>query len=70
MALTEQQVADYVALLPADSSWAAKRRQAILHFWPDSDVRAAEQDARNGKPEALASYDADVATIKVAIPKP
>lgn len=70
MPLTNQQIAGYLALLSDDIPWAVKRRTAILYFWPDADVRAAEQDARNGKPEALAAYDADVAAIKLMVPKP
>jgi hypothetical protein len=70
MALTLNQVMDFVSLLPADLSWAVKRRMAITHFWTDADVRAAEQDARSGNTAAQDAYDSDVLTIKLAIPKP
>jgi hypothetical protein len=70
MALTTQQVEDYIALLPEDMSWAVKRRTTYLHFWPADAVRAAEYDARNGNGAALADYDADVAIIKASIQKP
>lgn len=56
-------------LCPADLGWEARRRWLILARWPDASVRAAEQDARRGKPEALAQYDAEVDAIKMAVPK-
>lgn len=65
----EQWLIDLLAGLPADSHWTTRRRMAILARWPDSAVRAAEQDSRLGKPEDLARYDAEVAAIKAAIPK-
>lgn len=66
----EQWLIDLLVAVPADAPWPARRRMAITQRWPDHAVRAAEQDARNGKPEGLARYDAEVAAIKVAIPKP
>lgn len=66
----EQWLIDLLAILPADVPWSARRRMTILQRWPDEAVRAAEQDARCGKPDALARYDAEVASIKTAIPKP
>lgn len=54
---------------PDDGNWSARRRMIILARWPDTLVRAAEQDARSGRPEALARYDSEVAAIKAAIPK-
>lgn len=58
-----------LSLCPADLGWEAKRRWLILQRWPDASVRAAEQDARQDKPDALAQYDAEVAAIKAAVPK-
>ncbi|MBI5121347.1 MAG: hypothetical protein HZA67_10100 [Rhodospirillales bacterium] len=65
----EQWLIDLLAQYPDDGNWAKRRRMIILSRWPDGSVRAAEQDARNGKPEALDLYDAEVAAIKLAIPK-
>jgi hypothetical protein len=62
-------IADLLALYPDDGNWAKRRRQMILHRWPDGAVRAAEQDARLGKPDDLDRYDAEVAAIKAAVPK-
>ncbi|MGE5515317.1 MAG: hypothetical protein ACM31D_05795 [Bacteroidota bacterium] len=61
---------DALALCPPDLGWEARRRWLILGRWPSAAVRAAEQDARQGRPEALALYDAEVAAIKAAVPKP
>lgn len=52
-----------------DMSWEAKRRIVINQRWNNASVRAAEQDARNGKPEALQQYVIEVLLIKEAIPK-
>jgi hypothetical protein len=65
----EQWLTDLLAQFPDDGNWAKRRRQIILARWTDGAVRAAEQDARNGKPEALALYDSEVAAIKAAVPK-
>jgi len=58
-----------LALYPDDGNWAKRRRQMILHRWPGAAVRAAEQDARLGKPDDLARYDAEIQAIKDAVPK-
>lgn len=55
--------------IPEDLHWTAKRRVAILSRWKDHDLRAAEQDARNGDPSSMARYDSEVGLIKAAIPK-
>ncbi len=65
----EQWLIDMLWNYPEDGNWAKRRRMIIMARWPDGAVRAAEQDARNGKPEDLARYDAEVAAIKSAIPK-
>jgi len=65
----EQWLSDLMALAPADLGWEARRRWMILVRWPDPAVRAAEQDARQGKPDMLALYDAEVAAIKAAVAK-
>lgn len=65
----DQWLIDLLSNLPVDAPWTARRRLAIIQRWPDDAVRAAEQDARNGKPESLARYDAEVAAIKAVIPK-
>lgn len=66
----DQWLIDLMALCPPDLGWEAKRRWLITQRWPAHAVRAAEQDARSAKPEALASYDAETAAIKAAVPKP
>lgn len=65
----EQWLTDLLNQFPDTGNYAQRRRQVILARWPDAAVRAAEQDARNGKPQALALYDAEVAAIKNSIPK-
>lgn len=55
---------------PLDSGWEAKRRWMFMNRWPDSAVRAAEQDARMGNTESLNRYDSEIAAIKEAITKP
>lgn len=55
---------------PAGNSWESRRRWLIITRWPDASVRAAEQDARLGKTDALTQYDSEVALIKIAVPKP
>lgn len=65
----DQWLVDLLDEYPDDGNWAKRRRMMILHRWPDASVRAAEQDARQGKPDALELYDAEVAAIKAAVPK-
>lgn len=55
---------------PDDAAYSTRRRMAILQRWPDHIVRAAEQDARLGDTTTLDRYDAEVASIKAALPKP
>lgn len=62
-------LAQLMDLCPPALAWEPRRRWLILQRWPDAAVRAAEQDARLGKPEALALYDSEVSAIKAAIPK-
>jgi len=62
-------LSELLALYLDDGNWERRRRQIITHRWPDAAVRAAEQDARLGRTEALALYDAEVEAIKAAIPK-
>lgn len=66
----EQWLSDLLPLCPPELNWEARRRWLILARWPDSAVRAAEQDARLGMTEALNRYDAEVVVIKAAVPKP
>lgn len=66
----EQWLKSLLDKFPDDGNWSSRRRQVILDRWPAPLVRAAEQDARQGKPDDLARYDAEVAAIKAAIPKP
>jgi hypothetical protein len=65
----EQWLIDLLNLYPDDGNWSKRRRMIILARWPDGAVRAAEQDARNARPQELARYDAEVVAIKAAIPK-
>lgn len=65
----DQWITDLVVAQPTGLHWSTLRRMTILARWPDAMVRAAEQDARLGKPAELARYDAEVAAIKLAIPK-
>ncbi|EPY03480.1 hypothetical protein K678_00175 [Magnetospirillum fulvum MGU-K5] len=65
-----QWLTDLLVQIPDDGNWAGRRRQIILARWPDTAVRAAEQDARQGRLGDLARYDAEVEMIKSAIPKP
>lgn len=68
--IMEQWLSDLLASCDPAWSWVFTRRHCITARWPDSAVRAAEQDARNGLPADLDRYDAEVAAIKAAIPKP
>lgn len=62
-------LADLLAEYPETGNYAQRRRQMILARWPDTAVRAAEQDARGGDATARDRYDAEVAAIKAAVPK-
>lgn len=55
---------------PAEVAYSTKRRMAILRRWPDTAVRAAEQDKRRGDDTEALRYDDEVRQIKAAIPKP
>jgi len=65
----DQWLIDLLEEHPDTGNYAQRRRMMILHRWPDHAVRAAEQDARGGDTTSLARYDAEVATIKAAVPK-
>lgn len=59
-----------IGIDPAEAAYSTKRRMAILRRWPDTAVRAAEQDKRRGDDTEALRYDDEVRQIKAAIPKP
>lgn len=71
----DQWLSDLLAAAAASHSdwgnmaYSTQRRILFLRRWPEGSLRAAEQDARLGKPDDLARYDAEIAAIKIAIPK-
>ena len=65
----EQWLIELLNEIPTDAHWATRRRMAILARCPATRQQEALLDSANGRPERLASLNADIDAIKAAIPK-